>query len=76
MLLTPSATGVAPAGYASTGNPIFNKLWTLTGSPCVNVAGLRGKAGLPLGVQIVARFGRDQAALSAADWLERAIRAA
>ena len=76
VLLTPSATGVAPAGYASTGNPIFNKLWTLTGSPCVNVAGLRSKAGLPLGVQIVARFGRDQMALSAADCLEREIRAA
>ena len=40
------------------------------------VAGLRSKAGLPLGVQIVARFGRDQTALSAADWLEREIRAA
>lgn len=76
VLLTPSATGAAPAGHASTGSPVFNKLWTLTGGPCVNVAGLRSKAGLPLGVQIVARFGRDQVALSAADWLERAIRAA
>lgn len=76
VLLTPSATGPAPAGLGSTGNPIFNKLWTLTGNPCVNVTGLTAPSGLPLGVQIVARFGADKVALSAADWLEQAIRAA
>lgn len=76
VLLTPSATGAAPAGLESTGSPIFNKLWTLTGNPCVNVTGFANPAGLPLGVQVVARFGADRAALSAADWLERAIRGA
>ncbi len=74
VLLTPSATGPAPEGLGSTGNPIFNKLWTLTGNPCVNVTGLADPSGLPLGVQIVARFGADKVALSVADWLERAIR--
>lgn len=76
VLLTPSATGAAPAGLGSTGSPIFNKLWTLTGNPCVNVTGLADSSGMPLGVQIVARFGADRTALSAADWLERAVRAA
>jgi len=74
VLLTPSATGAAPAGLGSTGNPIFNKLWTLTGNPCVNVTGLSGDSGLPLGVQIVGRFGADRTALSAASWLEGVIR--
>lgn len=74
VLLTPSASGAAPAGLGSTGNPIFNKLWTLTGGPCVNVTGLSNPAGMPLGVQIVARFGRDRLALSAAHWLETALR--
>ena len=32
--------------------------------------GLANPAGLPLGVQIVGRFGRDRMALSAAAWLE------
>ncbi len=70
VLLTPSVTGAAPEGLSSTGSPVFNKLWTLTGNPCVNVPGLANEAGLPIGVQIVGRFGRDQAVLSAAAWLE------
>jgi len=72
-LLTPSAPGAAPAGLASTGASIFNRLWTLLGTPCVNVPGLSDKAGLPLGVQIVGRFGRDRVALEAAHFLERAL---
>ncbi len=76
VLMTPSATGAAPAGLASTGSPIFNKLWTLTGNPCVNVTGFANPAGMPLGVQVVARFGADRTALSAADWLERALKTA
>ena len=70
VLLTPSATGAAPKGLSSTGSPLFNKLWTLTGNPCVNVPGVTDAAGLPLGVQVLARFGRDRMALSAASWLE------
>jgi hypothetical protein len=50
-------------------------LWTLLGTPCVNVPGLVDPSGLPLGVQIVARFGRDRFALSAAAaFLERSAR--
>jgi Asp-tRNA(Asn)/Glu-tRNA(Gln) amidotransferase A subunit family amidase len=71
-ILTPSAPGAAPAGFASTGNAMFNRLWTLMGTPCVNVAGLH-ENGLPLGVQIVGRFGRDRSALEAALFLEQAI---
>jgi Asp-tRNA(Asn)/Glu-tRNA(Gln) amidotransferase A subunit family amidase len=74
VLLTPSATGAAPEGLGSTGSPIFNKLWTLTGNPCVNVTGLSNGPGLPLGVQVVGRFGADRVALSAAHWLESVIR--
>jgi Asp-tRNA(Asn)/Glu-tRNA(Gln) amidotransferase A subunit family amidase len=73
VLLTPSAPGAAPAGLASTGASIFNRLWTLLGTPCVNIPGLADKAGLPLGVQIVGRFGRDRLALEAALFVERAI---
>lgn len=70
ILIKPSAPGAAPRGLESTGSPIFNKLWTLTGNPCVNVPGMRNAAGLPLGVQVICRFGRDRLALSAAAWLE------
>jgi len=73
VLLTASAPGAAPAGFATTGSPAFNKLWTLMGAPCVNVPGLADPGGLPLGVQIVGRFGRDRDALAAAAFLEQAV---
>ena len=74
VILTPSAPGAAPAGLGSTGRAIFNRLWTLMGAPCVNVPGLADASGLPLGVQIVGRFGRDRAALEAALFLEAALK--
>lgn len=73
VILTPSAPGAAPHGINATGQAIFNLLWTLMGTPCVNVPGLSDASGMPLGVQIVGRFGRDRAALEAALFTERAI---
>jgi Asp-tRNA(Asn)/Glu-tRNA(Gln) amidotransferase A subunit family amidase len=72
-MLTPSAPGAAPLGLDFPGEPTFNRLWTLLGTPCVNVPGLSDPADLPLGVQVVARFGRDRFALAAAAFLEQAI---
>jgi Asp-tRNA(Asn)/Glu-tRNA(Gln) amidotransferase A subunit family amidase len=72
-LLTPSAPGAAPHSLASTGTAIFNRLWTLLGTPCVNVPGIDDEAGLPLGVQLVGRFGRDHATLAAALFVETAV---
>ncbi len=72
VILTPAAPGAAPHSLRSTGDPAFNRLWTLMGAPCVNVPGLFAD-GLPLGVQIVGRFGRDRATLEAALFVERAI---
>jgi Asp-tRNA(Asn)/Glu-tRNA(Gln) amidotransferase A subunit family amidase len=74
VILTPSAPGAAPHGLATTGDPAFNRLWTLLGTPCINVPGLFDNAGLPLGIQIVGRFGRDKAALEAALFVEEAIK--
>jgi Asp-tRNA(Asn)/Glu-tRNA(Gln) amidotransferase A subunit family amidase len=74
VVLTPSAPGAAPAGLSSTGAPIFNRLWTLLGTPCVNVPGLVDAARLPLGVQVVGRFGRDHHTLQAASFLETALK--
>ncbi|MGH8707724.1 MAG: amidase, partial [Burkholderiales bacterium] len=36
-LLTPSAASEAPRSLASTGDPVFNRAWTLLGVPCVTV---------------------------------------
>jgi len=72
VILTPSAPGAAP-DPSSTGKAIFNRLWTLMGTPCVNVPGLFDASGLPLGVQVVGRFGRDRDTLEAALFVENAL---
>ena len=72
-LITASSPGAAPRDLKTTGLPIFNRLWTLMGTPCVNVAGFVDKVGMPLGVQIVGRFGRDRLALEAGLFVEKAI---
>jgi Asp-tRNA(Asn)/Glu-tRNA(Gln) amidotransferase A subunit family amidase len=72
-ILMPSAPGAAPRGFATTGKATFNRLWTSMGTPCVNVPGITDAAALPLGMQIVGRFGRDRATLEAAAFVESAI---
>jgi Asp-tRNA(Asn)/Glu-tRNA(Gln) amidotransferase A subunit family amidase len=72
-LLTFSAPGAAPKGLASTGETHFNKLWTLMGVPCVNVPAHVAEGGLPVGVQVIARFGNDAGALKAARFVEEAL---
>ena len=73
VLLTFSAPGAAPKGLASTGDPRFNRLWTLMGVPCVNVPACVADGGLPVGVQVIARFGDDAGALAAARFVEEAL---
>jgi Asp-tRNA(Asn)/Glu-tRNA(Gln) amidotransferase A subunit family amidase len=73
VLLTFSAPGAAPQGLASTGDARFNRLWTLMGVPCVNIPAYTADGGLPVGVQIIARFGRDAVALEAARFVEAAL---
>lgn len=71
-ILTPATTGEAPAGLASTGNPIFCTIWTLCGVPAVTLPLLRGPQGLPLGVQLVGRRHDDARLLRTARWLAAA----
>ncbi len=70
VLLTPSATGEAPLGLNSTGDSLFNRIWTLLGVPCIHVPFGLGPQGLPLGVQVVGSRGSDLATLCCAHWIE------
>lgn len=69
VLVAPSATGEAPRGLESTGNPVMNAVWTLLHVPCVNVPFGRGRHGLPLGLQVIGPAGRDADTLAAAAWI-------
>jgi len=69
-ILTPPTIGEAPKGLASTGNSIFNGIWTLTDAPAVTLPLFSGASGLPLGVQISGKPGGDARLLDVAEWLE------
>jgi Asp-tRNA(Asn)/Glu-tRNA(Gln) amidotransferase A subunit family amidase len=73
VLLAPSAPGEAPAGLASTGDPIFSRMWTLLGNPCVGVPVGSGPSGLPIGVTVIGPRWGDERALAVAAQLERAL---
>jgi Asp-tRNA(Asn)/Glu-tRNA(Gln) amidotransferase A subunit family amidase len=70
VILAPSAPGEAPAGLQSTGDPLFNRPWQLLGCPMLNLPFGTGPLGLPLGVTLAARPGRDAQLFAAAGWLE------
>lgn len=68
-IVCPSALGPAPSGLWSTGDPVFNRLWTLCGTPAINLPLLTASNGLPMGVQLVAAAGNDARLLRTANWL-------
>ncbi len=72
-LLVPAAPGEAPQGLAATGDPVFSRVWTLLGLPCVNVPGLLGPNGMPVGMQLVGHGRQERALLAAAACLHAAL---
>jgi Asp-tRNA(Asn)/Glu-tRNA(Gln) amidotransferase A subunit family amidase len=67
-ILTPAAAGRAPAGLDSTGDPSHNAPWTALGVPAISVP--LPVDGGPLGVQMTAAWGRDDALVAVAAQLE------
>jgi len=59
MLITPSAPGEALKGLEYTGSPMFNTTWSLNGNPCVTLPLFKGEKNLPIGCQLVTKFGDD-----------------
>jgi len=57
--IAPAATGPAPHGLETTGDPIMNLPWTHAGLPVAALPAGRAENGMPLGLQIVGRFGED-----------------
>ena len=68
VILTPAAAGRAPAGLDSTGDPSHNAPWTALGVPAISVP--LPVDGGPLGVQMTAAWGRDDALVAVAAQLE------
>jgi Asp-tRNA(Asn)/Glu-tRNA(Gln) amidotransferase A subunit family amidase len=64
------APGQAPKTLASTGDAIFNGLWTLLHMPCLTLPAGEGPDGLPVGVQLVGKRHADARLLDIGLWAE------
>ncbi len=71
--LTAPALGEAPAGLAYTGDAMFCVPFTLIGVPAISLPAGESQNKMPLGVQLLGRWGRDRRLLEVARWVERKI---
>jgi len=69
VILAPTALGEAPAGHFTTGDPIFQRMWTFMGYPCVTYRAGSGEHGLPIGVQATGPIGSDDSLIDYAAWM-------
>ena len=69
-LITAAAPGEAPMGLESTGNAAFQRIWTLTGLPTISLPLLKGPNGMPIGVQVIGKRGKDADLVRVARWVE------
>jgi Asp-tRNA(Asn)/Glu-tRNA(Gln) amidotransferase A subunit family amidase len=70
-ILTLPAPGQAPKGLASTGDAVFNALWTMLHMPCLTLPAGAGPDGLPVGIQLVGRRHDDARLIAMGLWVER-----
>lgn len=70
VLVTPSTIGPAP-DPSTTGDPLFNAPWSLTGLPTVCFPIGLSTEGLPLGLQLIGKPGDEVRLLGIALWCER-----
>ncbi len=70
IILAPAAPGAAPKGLERTGDPVFNRMWTLLGNPCIALPAGKTDIGLPLAIQLVGAHNEDNALIAYAAWIE------
>lgn len=75
-VLTLASPGEAPLTQQGTGSPMFNRIWTTIGVPCLGLPFGKGDQGLPLAVQLVAAEGQDHALLDLGGKVESLLNAA
>jgi aspartyl-tRNA(Asn)/glutamyl-tRNA(Gln) amidotransferase subunit A len=70
-LLVPSTNFTAPAGLESTGDPVFNNPWSMSGNPVVGLPSGLSSQGLPMAVQLVGAAFAEGRLLALARWCEK-----
>jgi Asp-tRNA(Asn)/Glu-tRNA(Gln) amidotransferase A subunit family amidase len=70
VILAPAAPGTAPRGIERTGDPVFNRMWTLLGNPAIALPAGKSDEGLPLAIQLIGPHNEDGALIGHAAWFE------
>jgi aspartyl-tRNA(Asn)/glutamyl-tRNA(Gln) amidotransferase subunit A len=70
-ILVPSTNFTAPKGLDSTGDPVFNNPWSMTGNPVVGLPSGLSNQGLPMAVQLVGAAFAKGRLLALARWCEK-----
>lgn len=71
--ISPSTVGAAPRGLDSTGDPVMDLPWTQAGLPVINLPAGNSQDGLPLGLQVVGNWYKDESLLFWAEDLEKVL---
>lgn len=70
-VLSAPARGAAPKGLGDTGDAVFCIPFSVLGGPAITLPAAMSANGLPLGIQLVHRWGDDQRLINAARWVEQ-----
>lgn len=73
-VLVPSTLGEPPRGLSETGSFVFNGIWTLLHTPCINVPGPPSAAGMPMGLTLTGPRFSDRRILAAAEAFQLLLR--
>ncbi|MDQ2692934.1 MAG: amidase [Chloroflexota bacterium] len=71
--ICPSTIGAATKGLESTGDPVMNLPWTQAGLPALNLPVGNSPEGLPLGLQVIGNWYKDESLLFWAKDLEQVL---
>ncbi len=74
-IVTAATIGEAPVGLDTTGDPLFGRIWTLLGTPCLSLPVLEGPSRMPIGLQVVGPRGDEGRLLGAAAFICRRMNA-
>ena len=74
VLLAPAAAGEAPVGWEPVPHPWVYMVWTTMHVPSVTLPAFKGPNGLPIGAQLVGKWGDDRRLFAAARWAWRVMR--
>jgi len=71
--ICPPTIGPAPKGLESTGDPVMCLPWTQIGFPALNLPTEKNEEGLPMGLQLVAKWNADESLLAWANDIEKIV---